>query len=259
MKNASEEYNQPQSLLVLGTPGSGKSTLIAQIPGIFVLDSDRNMAGPRQWLKDNNKPLNFYYANPTVDDDGKPVPRDEQFQRAMEQLQEAGESKEIKAIAIDSLTSFTDICLTEVMRQQGRARGSFSFKSKVAKTVDEPLQIQDWGAFFGLMKHIIFQLKNTDKMLVVTGHIKTDKDNLTGILKQFIAIPGQMSEIIAGFFSEVWLLQRSTELKGQAKEEVYKVITFPSGSQTESLGLKSSIGVKSGEELDVEEVIRRFA
>lgn len=251
-------YKQPDSVLILSEPGGGKSTLALNFPKPFVLNCDRNLAGPIRWLKENNKPTDFYYGDPFVDENDNAIPRDDWFKRAVQLLQEAVMSTDIKTIIIDSLTTFVDIVLTEVMRQQGRPRGSFEFKTSTSKTVDTPLQIQDWGAFFGLMKHIIFQLKSTDKTLVVTGHLKTDKDELSGILKQFIACPGQMSEIIAGYFSEVWLIRRSVKLVGNVKQPVREVITFPEGVQNEALGLKSSIGLKSGESLNIDEIIKRI-
>lgn len=257
MKSASDNHDHPQSVLLLSTPGGGKTTLVSQFPCPFILDVDRNIAGPIRFLKDNNKPINFFYDTPTANDDGSAVPRDDQFQRALNQLQEAAKDPKIKTIVIDSLTSFVDLCLTEVMRQQGRARGNFDFKTKTSKTTDEPLQIQDWGAFFGLLKHIIFLFKGTNKIFVITGHIKTEKDSLDGILKQYVACPGQMSEVIASFFSEVWLLKREVKLIGTKKQEVRKVVTFPTGNN-DSLGLKSAIGIKSGEELDVESIIERL-
>jgi len=259
MKTTAQNFTQPKSLLVLGEPGSGKTTLGLQFPGIFVLDCDVNLVGPVEYAKKHNLNHEVFYGNPTICEDGSLRPRGQIFEAACKLLDEAHESPDVKGYFIDSLTSFSSIVLDQVMKEQGRRIGSLDFKTASSKTTDEALQIQDWNSFLKLMYSIIFKLKASGKTLIMSGHIKTDKDGLTGSLKQYIACPGQMSELIAGYFSEVWLIKRETKLTGSTREEVRKVITFPQSETADALGLKSSVGVKSGTTVDLNEMMKLIA
>lgn len=257
MKKATDTYVQPKSLIILGTPGAGKTTLVSQFPGLFLLDCDQNLGGPLQWLKANDKKPDFYYADPFHDEDGNVLPRELHFQRAATLLMEANDMPDVKTLAVDSLTTFVDIVITEVLRLQGRKLGSFDFKTKNSKSMDEPMQIQDWGAFFNVMKQFIIKLKSTGKTIIFTGHLKTREDEASKMLRQFISVPGQMAEVIAGLFSEVWLLENAIKVKNGAKVQERLVTTFPSTKGMSALGLKSSCGVESGSPVDVDDLIRK--
>lgn len=259
MKTTAQNFTQPKSLLLLGEPGSGKTTLGLQFPGIFVLDCDVNLAGPVEYAKRNNLCSDVFYGNPTICDDGTLRPRGQIFEAACKMIDEAHESPDVKGFFIDSLTTFSNIVLDQVMKEQGRRIGSLDFKTPSSKTTDEPLQIQDWNSFLKLMVSIIMKLKASGKTLIMSGHIKTDKDGLTGSLKQYISCPGQMSELIAGYFSEVWLIKRETKLVGTVREETRSVITFPQSETANALGLKSSVGVKSGSVVDLNEMMKLIA
>lgn len=254
------QYKQPSSLLLLGTPGTGKSTFVSQFPGIFILDCDNNLAGPIRWLKDNNKEVDFYCASPCIDDDGTEVPREHWYRRAAQLLVQASEMPEIKTICIDSLSSFSDMVMVEVLRQQGRKLGSFDklTDTNKVKAADEQLQIQDWGVFFNMIKQVFFRLKSCGKMLVVTGHIKTSEDSLTKSINELVAIPGQSANQISGWFSEVWKLENSIKRRGSSSEQERLVQTFPSGKLQEYLGLKSSAGVATGTAMNADALIKQI-
>lgn len=247
-------YKQPTSVIALGAPGTGKTTFLCQFPKPFILDCDNNLSGPLRWLKEHNQSNEIFYGNPFEDEEGKVIPREQWYPRASTLLQEACDSPLIETVIVDSLTSFVDIAMTEVLRQQGRKIGAaFDFKNKSSKSFDEPMQIQDWGAFFGLMKQIVFRLKATGKMIIYTGHIANELDSASGMIRQCIACPGKFADVMSGFFSEVWLFESFVDSK--TKEERRTLRTFPQSKQMESLGLKSSVGIKSGEALDPQHVL----
>lgn len=247
-------YTQPTSIIGLGAPGTGKTTFFCQFPKPFVLDVDNNLAGPLRWLRLHNRVPNVFYGNPYTDDKDIPLPRDKWYSRAAELLHEACTSPDVETIIIDSLTSFVDLAMVEVRRQQGRKLGDFSMSNKASKSFDEPLELRDWGAFFSLMKLYIFSLKGTGKTIIFTGHLRSEPDSISGIVRQSIACPGQMADVIAGFFSEVWLFESSVDPK--TKEELRNLRTFPTSAQNQAIGLKSSSGIVSGEKLDPDKVLK---
>lgn len=250
-------YTQPTSIIALGAPGTGKTTLVLQFPKPFVLDCDKNQAGPLRWLKEHGKPTDdIYYGSPYEDDAGATLPREKWYARSAELLTEACGSPDIETVIIDSLTSFVDIALVEVLRQQGRKLGSFSLDNKSSKPFDDQMQIQDWGFFFSLLKQFIFRLKATGKTIIFTGHVKVAEDSVSGMMRQSIACPGQMADVIAGFFGEVWLFESSVDTK--TKTETRTLRTFPTTKSMESLGLKSSTGIVSGVPVDPAEVLKRL-
>lgn len=258
MKSSTDEHHQPTSLLVLGPPGTGKTTLISQIPGIFILDCDNNLAGPLRWRKEQAIKEEFFYGCPLFDDDDNPLPREEWFQRSASLLMEASADDRVKALAIDSLSSFTEFVLREVLRQQGRKMGDLTLTRKGAKIGDDQMQIQDWGVFFNVMKQWIFKIKGSGKTTVITGHIKHAEDSVTGMVRQAVAVPGQLADVISGFFSEVWLLENEIERTKDGPVENRIITTFPQNKQAKGLGLKSSAGIKSGEVVNAEKLLKVF-
>lgn len=251
----SANYSAPTSFILIGPPGSGKSTLAAQFPGVFMLDCDHNLSGPARYLKD--KPP-FFHDTPLFDADGKPVPPQLQFQRACRLLEEAAAHPDVKTLVVDSLTTFSDMALYEVMREQGRKIGDFNFPTAKSMATDDAMQMQDWGKYLGLMKKMIFLLKASGKTIIFTAHIKTQEDDITKVLRQAVAVPGQLSGIISGLFSEVWLLERETKRTTNGPEEVYSVVTFPKGAIDQGLGLKSSVGIKSGTKINPQELMKQL-
>jgi len=217
MKSATDTTPSiPMSLIILGAPGTGKTTLATQFPKAYFLNADNNIEGSIRWLKDNNRNADFFYddiSSATKEELSKAnipdlelkdlptegeciVKRQWKYRYMAMLLNEAVGSDKIKTIVLDSLTSLTEVTLDEVRRQAGRAMGDpFG-----AKTVDDMLQRQDWGANMSLVKNLIFQLMGSGKRLVLIGHLKIDKDELTGIMQEYIAIPGQLSTQIALWF-----------------------------------------------------------
>ena len=243
------DYKQPSSLLLLGYPGSGKSTLAAQMPKPYIVDCDMNLNGVVRFLKEKGVDLSTVKAGTPLDADRKA-----QFKKLQEIMQEAAADPEVETIVVDSLTTITSIFEVEVAVQQGRKLKGDADHSVPGgvRVSDEQFQKQDWGALGKVYLQFIHWAKTSGKNIIFTAHVGDAEVN--GLQEKKIAVPGRTANVIAGWFTEVWLLD--TEVR-QGKEE-RKIHTMPRNHAEKPLGLKSQSGLASTEPVDADKLVAIF-
>lgn len=237
---SSLEFNPNDAfcLLLQGPPGAGKTTLALQFPRPYILSLDQNLGGPTRWLRKNGFNAEFKFDRPlwSVDSTGKSVMLAEpkQYDAVRKCLEAAMMDDTIDTIIVDNATILSDVLLAKVRLDTGKSRDDF--------------RIQDWGKYLYLFDNFVNWLKNCGKMTVLIAHERPDKDDVDGIIKYFLLIPGQMADRIGGLVSDVW----RCEVEESAGKHKWVVRTLPNTR----LQLKQSLGLPAKFEMKWEDIAK---
>lgn len=226
------------ALLLVGSPGTGKTTLALQFPAPYIFDADGNLAGPLRHL--GNK-FPFKYDTGNVDDNGVEVPPFDRFRRFATCIGAAATDPSIRTIIVDSLTTLRDYVRDDILRQRG-----VNPNVKNAPVITEAnrafgtLILQEWETYAFYFRNMVSKLRTSNKHVIFTAHQETIKDEADGIFRTFLAIQGQTRASFAGLFSDVWNPYVSATGFGDAATHTRMVRTI-SASSTDERGLKSSL------------------
>lgn len=218
------------AILCVGDPGSGKTRLGMSLPDPGILDCDGNLASAVR-VSANKK---FFYAQPFVTDDGKEVPEDQRWLRAVAQTKELLTSPETKSFFLDGLGNLCRWGLIYAEAELVRA-GINIKKEYLAK----------YMSFIPLLTNYITMLRIPGKLVMVSVHQTMEKDELSGSIRYELDIPGRLKNTLGGQFTDVWGMSSLAD-PGSKVGAKYLVRTKPSGFHVNlktSLDLEPSIDI----------------
>jgi hypothetical protein len=247
VKQGTDLKRSDRAIILIGDPGVRKTTLALHFPSPYFFDCDGNLSAPVE----HTGIRSFGFDSSTETDDGTFVPALLRYQHCIRCLNAAVKDPSIETIIVDSLTTFSDIILSEVMRQEhggthtlaGYLKKDEEARAKDVKLTDainsKGMRIQDWGKFLFLLKGFVLQMRTCGKTFVFISHNNYEKDEVDGRFKQFINVPGQSKTTMSGLFTDCWHVFMSITGVGEAAKHEVKVRNLPI-SDTDHRGVKSS-------------------
>lgn len=229
---------EPLSILLIGPPGGGKTTLAMQFPSVEFMDCDRNLDGPERFIRKNLASLSYGYNSITMDDDNKPVPAELCYDRLIDKL-DLAKTTPSKTVVIDSLTLVNEFIIRKILHDQRRSSGE--------------MEARDWIPFKTRMINLLVaKVRNLGKTTICTVHetilTKPDPKNIMNreIVGYQPSVQGSIVDFFGGFFTDMW---RCTAHAAPADRVEYKIHTCRTALSDlkNSIGLPNEILVRQGE------------
>lgn len=185
------------ALLLIGPSGGGKTTFALRFPRPYVISFDRNLRGPCAQLAYEGITNVAYDDMVAWDEAGKPRPMQVQYAYFNQSFNVGYTSPDIDTIVVDNATHLCDVILAECLAQN--------------MTKTKKPEIQTWGQFLYAWKELLLKTRGCAKRVIFIAHEKVEKDEMTGMLKYFLAIPGQTAQILPTLFTDVWRCELAEE------------------------------------------------
>ena len=218
-----------QAILLVGEPKSGKSNCALAFPDPAIIDWDLNLASAVRRISGKS----FDYFQPSVMDDGTQRPLKDQWKATVDETLAICKSPKYKTIVIDGLGLMCSAICEHIINEGVKSGGNKTGK----------MEVQNYADLSRLLRSYIMTIRASGKFLVVTSHQTGDKDDVTGVIRYVLAIPGQSKDTLGGCFTDVWATM--CRPKGLS-DVVYEIRTKPTGQHVAlgaSFPIESAIDV----------------
>lgn len=210
MKSSSEFIPGKEfSLILAGPPGSAKTTTALQlcptgkIPAIF--DLDKNLSPAARYLGPEYK----YLWDQMGTDTATGLSNDKMFDEVYRRAVAVAKDDQVGTIIVDSATMLCQWGIDKVLREHPTKTGG--------------MELPSWGYFYNAMFNFCSKMRDLGKWFVLICHEVYDKDEVSGIVKYKLNIPGRSADIVPGLFSDYW----RTEIESQGNKRIVKLNVLP--------------------------------
>lgn len=198
-----------KKIYVQGDSGSGKTVFACSFPTpIYVFDFDGKVGSSASFYANDKERLGRIEYDTYLPKSGDKT--DVPFVRYNTKLVELENAAKTNAfpyatIVLDSSTLYAQAMLKEVVRQNPGIK-------RMPVNLGDPTSIQDYGIFASHFTQMLVRLLSLPANVVVTGHISTDKDELTGEIIRGPFLPGkQAPQMVPILFEEVYRAYAETK------------------------------------------------
>ena len=194
------------NILIYGEVGTGKSTILStcRLP-LYVMSFDPG--GTKiKCLETLSAAGNAILDDSCEREDSKSPVAFRTFDRIFNDLEKSKAFESLGTFAIDSLTTMADAAMNFILQREGRPGTT--------------PQIQDYLVQQTLLKQVFRKCCNLPCDFVLTGHIDTMRDEVTGRIITSLMVPGKASTQVPLLFDEVLLTHVEMDAK---KNPVYSV------------------------------------
>lgn len=200
--------------LLVGEPKTGKTNLSMAFPSPWFLDLDGNIASAVRRAPGKR----FFF------DDLKGVPAIEVFEKLETLIKAASADSSVETIIIDSLTSLVGIVREHILTRL-RANGA----KLRTDTLDDQLRLSDYQTLSTYILRLLALCRASGKYVIWTAHQKADRDELTGIVKYQLHIPGNLKDNLGAYFTDVWATVVEPVMTAKGSDVKYTIRTKPTG------------------------------
>lgn len=238
----------PRKILLIGPPGSRKTTLGLQFPNVYVEDCDRNLDGPERWLRTNgHKELSYSYNNVRYDSKGQMREISDCYNALCDDLtlmaNSPSEFKQFQTVFVDSLSHVNEFLIRHVLKLQQKK--------------NHPLEMEarDWSPFKSYAYILLVsKLEQINKHIICSCHeVKlTETDPKQLMVERVIGyepfFQGRVGDIIGAFFTDVWRLEIRPAPGGKTETWLQTVKHPRCEHLKNSLGLPDEVNLVKGYE-----------
>lgn len=201
-----------RNFLLMGDFGTGKSVTLSTLPPPILYHTFDPGAVTSRLIKPKIDSGEIVVESFEAED-GKNPTEFERFDKRMDQLQAGGifTSGAFRSYAIDSLTTLADFVMNFIAKKAGRA--------------GQVPQLQDYQMQQVILRNIITRCTALPLFFGVSGHIKSDKDEITGRIITSLLVSGKLDVKIPLLFDEVYVTRVTSDSKGAT----YSLLTGSEG------------------------------